>query len=249
MSENVKELIREVLPRLLREDTQFRKEVLEILREELASREETNRILEEIKRLREDFNRYMREHTEELRKIWEEIGRMRETSSRLQQSIDRHSRVLEEHSKAIAGLQRAVDRHSDAISKLERTVNAVAARWGVISEESFREGMREILRRYGIDVKKWVAKDEEGIVFGHPSVVDVDVMIKDEEHTLVDIKSSVTRGDVAILKRIGEFYERICGVRPKLVIVSPFVRDDARELAEKMGIRIITGREERPSGE
>ena len=71
-------------------------------------------------------------------------------------------------------------------------------------------------------------------------MVDVDLIVKDREHILVEVKSSVSRGDVYELWRIGKLYERIEGVKPKLVLVSPYIEDTAKKTAEKLGIETHT---------
>jgi hypothetical protein len=48
---------------------------------------------------------------------------------------------------------------------------------------------------------------ERGFVYGHPSTVDVDVLVRDEEYVIVEVKSRVSKGDVAEISRIGSLYE------------------------------------------
>ncbi|RLE58014.1 MAG: hypothetical protein DRJ40_02075, partial [Thermoprotei archaeon] len=59
----------------------------------------------------------------------------------------------------------------------------------------------------------WCYVDEEGFVYGYPVVIDVDLVVKDGEHILIEVKSSVDRGDALELKRISELYERVTGVK------------------------------------
>ena len=101
--------------------------------------------------------------------------------------------------------------------------------------------MRGLIENYfGGRVERWSRYDEEGLVFGHPSVVDADLVVKDSEHILVEIKSSVSRGDVYELWRIGQLYEKVEGTKPRLAIVSPYVDGKAKEAADKLGIEIYT---------
>ena len=42
--------------------------------------------------------------------------------------------------------------------------------------------MKSIVEQYfGGEVERWITDDEEGIVFGHPSKVEVDLIVKDGE--------------------------------------------------------------------
>ena len=52
----------------------------------------------------------------------------------------------------------------------------------------------------------------------------------------MEVKSSIFRGDVYELWRIGKLYERIEGVKPKLAVVSPYIEDTAKKTATKLGI-------------
>jgi hypothetical protein len=54
----------------------------------------------------------------------------------------------------------------------------------------------------------------EGVVYGYPAVVEVDIVVRDREHILVEVRSGVSRTDVAELYRLGRLYERIHGVGP-----------------------------------
>ncbi len=42
----------------------------------------------------------------------------------------------------------------DDIKRLENMINALGARWGIMSEESFREGARELLKEVGWKVDR-----------------------------------------------------------------------------------------------
>ena len=60
--------------------------------------------------------------------------------------------------------------------------------------------------------------DEEGMVFGYPTIVEADVVIKDETHILVEVKSRADPEDVYKLHRLGELYQKKTGVKPSLAI-------------------------------
>jgi hypothetical protein len=99
----------------------------------------------------------------------------------------------------------------------------VGARWGYLAEEAFRQGLEAIVaERLGLKVEKWRWWDEEGFVFGRPDWIEVDVAIHDDEHILVQISSSATRGEIAAFYRIGQLYERLKGVKPHLLSLQSF---------------------------
>lgn len=95
--------------------------------------------------------------------------------------------------------------------------------------------MKNIVEKvFGGTVDKWAKYDDEGLVYGRPAIVEVDLIIKDDTHLLVEAKSSISKGDVAELFRKAQLYEKEVGVKPMLAIVSPYVADAARKLAEEL---------------
>ncbi len=77
---------------------------------------------------------------------------------------------------------------------------AIAHRFGVISEDAFRQAMSVVEEILGaIRVERWVYRDEEGLVYGRPAVAEVDVAIRDGEHILLELKSRVSKADIAEL--------------------------------------------------
>jgi len=47
---------------------------------------------------------------------------------------------------------------------MERHISALGARWGLLSEEAFREGIRGVVEReLGLRVERWVRFDGEGL--------------------------------------------------------------------------------------
>ncbi|WP_054843124.1 DUF3782 domain-containing protein [Vulcanisaeta souniana] len=110
-------------------------------------------------------------------------------------------------------LREGQDRLWERYDRLDRKLSAIGARWGVLSEDAFRRTVEELLSGAGYRVEKWSYNDSEGYVFGYSSVVDLDVVVKDDKALAVEIKSSVSRGDVVVFKRIIELYERVTGRR------------------------------------
>ena len=172
------------------------------------------------------------------------INRNTESIKALQREVRELQREVVEHSKAIKALQEQVAEHSRYIDAFRREIVGIGARWGVYTESAFRNAMREVVEKYfGGSVRKWVYFDEEGFIFGQPSHVDVDVVIKDREHILIEVKSRVNRGDVYELYKIGQLYEKLNRAKPRLIIVTPYAERGVYELAAKMGIKVLSKEE------
>ena len=195
------------------------------------------------------------EHSKAIRALQEEVAENTKAIRSLQEQVLEHSKAIRElqeqvrslqeqvmeNSRATRALQEQMVEHSKRIEGLTRTVQALGARWGFIAEDAFREGMRGIIEEFfGGRVERWIYRDEEGFVFGHPSVVEVDVVVRDREHVLVEVKSSLSRADIYELWRKGQLYERVRGVKPRLVAVSPYVDERGRREAERLGIEVYT---------
>ncbi|MEO0295163.1 MAG: DUF3782 domain-containing protein [candidate division WOR-3 bacterium] len=215
--EEIKEILNEL--KAQREELKLQREELKLQREELkALREDTNKRFEEINKRFEELRKDTNKRFEEINKRFEEINKRFE-------EVDRRFELLTKEMR-------------DGFKTLRDAITAVGARWGIFAEEAFRESMKDILKELGFyNVEKWEEYDNEGMIFGYPSIVEVDLVIKDDKHYLIEIKSSVSDGDVLKLKKIGEFYEKKTGVKPELFIVSPYIREEAKEKCKIFGIK------------
>lgn len=127
------------------------------------------------------------------------------------------------------------------ISRLERTVHAMAATYGIESETSFREALSGILGDAGLEVENYIKQDMEGRVHGHPAQVELDVVVRDGKLMLVEIKSSMSRSEVYTFERVVEFYEAQENRKvDRKLIVCPFFKPGAIDVAEKLGIEVFT---------
>jgi len=262
--------LKEKILKLLEEDREFRYAVAgliglgEILRrldrhEEQMVKiwERLAKIDEELVKLREDMLKGFERHDKEFERVWNEIARLREE---MVKGFERHdkefekvwseiAKLREDFERAIQAFEKrfeAIDRRFEKIDKrfdrLERRIVALGARWGIESEEAFREGLRGILEEeLGLKVERWRAYDDKGIVFGYPSEVEVDVAVVDGKVILIEISSHVRPSDVYTFKRKAELYKEKTGREPdRLIIVTPFAEEKAFEAAAKLGVEIYT---------
>jgi len=130
------------------------------------------------------------------------------------------------------------------LKRLETIITGLGARWGIMNEDSFRQGIGELLSNSGWKVSREVLYDRSGYVYDEPSDVEYDIVIKDGSVILVEITSSLKRGDLPTIKRKKEFYEKVKNIKVNLVyVVTPFIHDRYPErvkaMAKDMGIEII----------
>ncbi len=162
-----------------------------------------------------------------------------------QQQLEERFAKLEERFIALeerfARLEERTTRVEEALVGLQKTLATIAHRFGVMSEVAFREALAGVLEEFfGAKAHRWTYYDEKGFVYGRPSEVEVDVVVHDNIHILVELKSRADSGDVLELTRIAKLYEEREGVKPELAIVAGFVDSRARKLAEKLGVKIYT---------
>ncbi len=150
-----------------------------------------------------------------------------------------HAKILEEHSKAIQFLMEEVKRLS---RKHDSTIGALEARWGLHSEESFRNALKSILEEsFPVKVERYLSYDREGIVFGRPDQIKLDLIIKNGEIIVAEIKSSMSKADVYAFLRKLDFYQSKEGVKvSRAIIISPMVDPKAKEVALKNGIEVYS---------
>ena len=180
--------------------------------------EEQNRRLDEQNRRWEEQNR----RWEEQNRRWEEQNRRWEEQNLTNQKL------LEE-----IALSR---------SRYEQGTGALGARWGVASEQSFREALKGILENsFNVKILHINEFDDEGLVFGRPDQVEIDLIIKNGLLILCELKSSMSKSDMYTFQRKVEYYEKRHQrtVQRKLVI-SPMVHPSARQIAEHFGIEVFS---------
>ena len=237
MEQEIREIIRRELPRLITEDPELYNWVWTIVHEHSFSRAETEshfeKVLDEIRQSREEWMRRWEENDARWRQQWEEDRRRWEEDKRRWEENQQQIRAL------IEGLQR-VDR------RIDQTISALGARWGIMSENAFRNALRGILEEnFGVKVERVQYKDESGEVFGRPDQVELDVVIYNGQMLVCEIKASVSRGDVYIFKRKVQSYEKRVGRKAdRAILISPVIYEKDAELARTLGIEVYTSVED-----
>jgi len=203
-------------------------------------------IISELKKLREDFLTFVNiqeKRWEENIKRWEENNRRWEETYKRFESLENELKKLREETNKLREdfnkLYESVMRRMDSF---ERRLQALGARWGIESEEAFRNAMKGVIEELlGVaKVEKWVYFDEKGEVLGYPSRIEVDITIKDNIHILIEIKSSASDADISKLWRMGKLYEKVTGVKPKLIMVTSFIDENGIETAKILGVEVHT---------
>ncbi|NOX60532.1 MAG: DUF3782 domain-containing protein, partial [Chloroflexi bacterium] len=142
--------------------------------------------------------------------------------------------------------QRVINRMLDSITALNRKydqgIGALGARWGLHSEEAFRNGLKGILEDF-FDVKviHVLEYDDEGMVFGRPDQIELDLIIKNGLLIIAELKSSMSKSDMYAFARKVEFYKKRHHREPdRMMVISPMVEPQAKKVAEELGIHVYS---------
>ena len=130
----------------------------------------------------------------------------------------------------------------DAQKQHDQSVGALGARWGLYSEESFRNGLNGILESsFNVTVENYLDRDETGEVFGHPDQVELDVIVKDGLLILCELKSSMSKSDMYVFERERRFYEKRHNRKAtRALVISPMVDARALPVAQQFGIEVYS---------
>ena len=221
-TESLKEAIKRELPEFLRTDQELRTYILELTRQEYAGRAETQDrfydLLEELRRDREERTREWVEYKDVQNRKWDEQNRKWDENQ--------------------AGLRRIHEEIMLQALKHDRSIGALGSRWGLQSEKAFRDALAGILEKnFGVEVVNVNEYDDEGVVFGRPDQVELDVIIKNGLLLICELKSSIDKAGMYIFERKARYYEqRHQRTANRLIVISPMIDARARKVAERLGI-------------
>ncbi|MEB3289546.1 MAG: DUF3782 domain-containing protein [Leptolyngbya sp.] len=246
--------LKQQLPDLLRQDDEIRGLVLHTVEQYFANRQETeSRFDQVLAELRRDREAQMLKWQEQSRK-WEENDRKWEEHHRKwDETLARMDRKWEDQNRKWEENGRRQDEILADIKamnlKHESTIGALGARWGLYSEAAFRNGLKAILEgTFGVQVLNVVEYDDAGEVFGRPEQIELDLIIRNGDLILCEIKSSVSKPDLYAFLRKVEFYEkRHQRQATRKMVISPMVHPSAQPIGPRLGIEVYSYAEDVPA--
>lgn len=245
ITEELRNEIRQVLPELLRQDPEIQDWILRLTRAEFAERRETesrfDRVLDELRRDREAKDRKWEEYTQTQDRRWEEL--FQDYSRRW----DEQTRKEEERNRK---WEERFDRMHEEIMALaarhERSIGALGARWGLQTEAAFRKALAGILEKsFGVEVVNINDYDDEGIVFGRPEQVELDIIIRNGQLIACEIKSSMDKAGMHAFARKVDFYEKKHQRQAqRRIVITPMLDPRATPVAQRLGIEVYCDADE-----
>ncbi|MCZ7621751.1 MAG: DUF3782 domain-containing protein [Candidatus Kuenenia sp.] len=221
--------------------------------------EDTNRWWEQAEKWEEQDKRWQEQteqRKEQDKRWWEQAEKWEEQDKRWQEQIekwkkqdqrwqeqaerwDKQESKWEENQKVIRDIMESIKKMD---RKYDSTIGALGARWGLRTEQSFRNALKGILREVsGLDVINVIEYDEEGIIFGRPEQIELDLVIKNGHFMICEIKSSISKSDMYIFQKKVDFYQKKHNRKArKLIVISPMVDKKAMEFAKDSGILVYS---------
>ena len=264
-AEQFDQLVLQRLPTLMQQNPQIQGLILDLARQNFAERKETDdrfyQLLGELKRDREEQNRKWQEYTQEQNHKWEEQNRKwdeqnrkwdeqnrkwEEQNRKWEEYTQEQNRKWDEQNHKWEDAKQEFDKMHKAImaitNKQDRSITALGARWGIKSESSFRNALVGILEKsFNVQVLNITDYDDEGMVFGRPDQIELDVIIKNGLLIICEIKSSISRSEIYTFERKVRFYEkRHQRQANRMLVISPMVDARAEKIATKLGIEIYS---------
>ncbi len=212
-NKEIKKIIMAELPRLMRSDPDIRKFILDATHKQYADKKVTesrfDRIMDELKRDREARD-----------KKWES-----------------QEKKWEANQKTINDMLISIKASN---KKFNSTIGALGSRWGLRSEGAFRDGLKAILEEsFGVKVERYEDYDHDGMVFGRPDQIEMDVIIYNGTLILCEIKSSISKSEMYTFWHKKEFYEKKHDCKAnRVMVISPMIDSMAKKVAENLNIEL-----------
>ena len=219
--------------------TEDRLDRIELIIEEIVqTQQRTEKRMDALAEAQQRTEKRMESLAEAQQRTEKQMDALAEAQQRTEESINRLTEAQQRSEEKITIL---ANEHNEFKRIFNSQIGALGARWGMQTEASFRHAMQGILKDLGLIVERYLEIDTEGMVFGHPDQVELDVVVRNGTIILIEIKSSMNKSDVYTFDKKIQFYKNREGktVNRRLV-VSPFVEPNAMEVANKLRIEVFT---------
>ncbi|TAN48916.1 MAG: DUF3782 domain-containing protein [Methylococcaceae bacterium] len=199
------------------------------MREEQKQKWDTNQA--ELARMHEEDMQKWKANEEKWKAHQAELARMHEENRQKWEAQEQRWWANQEELKR---MNQALE------SRIDRSIGALGARWGIKSETAFRDALAAILEKsFNAEVVNVTEWDSDGMVFGKPDQVEIDVIIKNGLLIVCELKSSLSKSDLLTFHRKALFYEQLQGRKAdRLLAISPMIDDRARREGERLGIEM-----------
>ena len=238
--QDMEQVLQELAQAQVRSEKNFRKlfqmhadtqKVLQFLVQAQAKNEERfDKLEERFDRLEERFDK-LEERFDKLEqrfdKLEQRVGKLEERFGKLEERFDKLEERFDKLEQRVDNLEQKL---MQEIQNLSNQITNLGGRWGIYNEQTFRTTIRRILR----DVKG--IKVEQGHYGGR----QVDLIIRNGQHIILEITSRMHPKDIAKLYQSADDYRDKIGIDPLLMVatsyISPGLFDKIKELERPIEI-------------
>jgi|Deesub1362A_J573_1020465.scaffolds.fasta_scaffold08816_2 hypothetical protein len=263
--EEIIKIIEKELPKIIEKKPEVKIKIQEIVLDKVATKDDIKILAEQIKKIIEQIEKNRKETNERFERLERENAKRFEAIERRFEAMEReNAKRFEAIERRFEAMERENAKRFEAIDKrfemlikemregfktmkeyIDSKFDRLGSRWGIVSEESYRKGLEEILTPLGFSVIKWKKMDKRAEVFLTPSIVELDILVKNNKRIAVEIKSSLTKGEVDKFERSVRFYEKEEKQKiDKKIIITFFTYPGAKEYARKLGIKLAESERE-----
>ena len=232
MGIEIEELKKKILE-LVREDEDFAMElnrtILRLYSDKLLTKTYLDEALAEQSK---EFDEKLIKLREELSKDFDE--KLAKQSKEFDEKLAKQSKEFDEKFNKWA---------DNIIERITNKINAIGGRWGIDAENAVRKFAEKIVSDWGGNVKKWNKKVE--IKLGDKVIhkeYEIDIVVKDGKELLIEVKASFNKDSMERFVEACELYESTEGKGKKIqrIVISFFIYEEAKEIAKKNKVTIIT---------
>jgi len=245
-STEFEDLIRQKLPAALREHSAFRFEIMDIMADVFATRDNFERILEEIKEIKEDGNRRFEEITRRFESADRRFDKMDQRFDgvdrrfdKMDQRFDGVDRRFDKMDQRFDGVDQRLDKMARDQREVRLIVSGLGGRVGRGLEEIIKQTVEEFSgQTFKKNERLWL-RDEEGELYGSPADVEYDLYLEGAVNYIVEVKSHTKLADVFNFNRKYIFAEKRLEKKIKPIIIIVSVTDTAKKKCEELKIDLI----------
>ena len=161
------------------------------------------------------------------------------------EAVDRRFEAVDHRFEAIdRRFEELIGAMNRGFLTLKVAIDSLGSRSGIRLEKTILKLLQKTLEQRGIDINtiEWIELiDDEGEVFTKNYRTDVDVLIKNGFHFLMEVKYKADNRDIYHFLKVAELYAKKYQRPNNLLLVTLDIDPNIQEYAEKENIEVITG--------
>ncbi|MEO0151055.1 MAG: DUF3782 domain-containing protein [candidate division WOR-3 bacterium] len=187
LPEEYRDSIREIVEIIIKEEIEQNRKMIQELWDIIR---EGNKVNERLWKTVEVLGKRIDKLTKVSKEQGKRINRLEKALIELTERVNNLTQAIEEMRKANQEQFERINKKFDEMKKyIDNKISSLGARWGIESENTFRNSIAYLLKDIGFKVEKLIFFDDEGYVFSKPSTIEIDLIITNGKTIAIEIKS------------------------------------------------------------